>query len=350
MMNWLGGIRLRGALLGVMLAWIPLADAEVVPDLYSVSVPVTEQSPAELQRAAAAGLRELAVRVSGRGSAASEPALSPAFANAMRYLEQYRYERNTGGDVPWLAQLRFAPAVVDAELRKNGMPIWGANRPALQTIIVVEDNGARAIIDEQSTLANVLREQWRRRGLILHLPRTVSGVNLDDAVRLDSAKVSANLSERGDGLLLGHIVVSNRNCDARWSLNLGAQAFNANATGAALPICVATALDRIVDNFSAQYAIAANSGNEGIVLRVTGVVGFDDYSALLNYLRRLAVVKTVQPIQIRGDEIFLQLKIAGSFDQLTRQLALESRLAATENIANGPVMAASSYRWSAVNN
>lgn len=360
MTSWLGGDWSRGVLFGwAIIALASPAHAEVVPDLYAVSVPVAEQSPSELQRAATAGLRELAVRISGRSGAAGEPALAASFTNAVRYLEQYRYERNTSGESPWLAQLRFAPGSIDAELRKSGLPVWGGNRPSLLTIVAVEDKGVRTVIDDQSPFANVLREQWRRRGLSLHLPRNAGTVNIDDVARLDSAKVGATLQERGDGLMLGQIVLTpSGTCDSRWSLSLGtpkeanAQAFNTEATGSALNICVANAIDRIVDNLSAPYAVAANSAAEGIVLRVIGVVSFDDYAALLNYLRRLAVIKSAQPVVVRGDEILLQLKIAGNTEQLVRQLALESRLSPAEaNTVQGvntrAPAAALSYRWAA---
>lgn len=355
MTSWLGGDRLRGVICGLLFVAAGLTGAEVVPDLYAVSVPVAEQSPAELQRAATAGLRELAVRISGRSGAANDPALATAFSNATRYLEQYRYERNTGGDSSWLAQLRFASAQIDGELRKAGLPVWGGNRPALQTILVVDDKGTRTIVDENSPLAKTLREQWRRRGLVLYLPRATSAINVDDVLRFDHLKVTASLQEqRSDGLLLGRITLAaNGTCDSRWSLNLNAHSFDADGTGSAPAICVANALDRIVDNFSAQYAIAANSSAEGIVLRVGGIVNFDDYAALLSYLRRLTAVKSVQPVLVHDDEVLFQLKIAGSTEQLARQLALESRLTASDNIANpqaginARLPVALSYRWTA---
>lgn len=346
-----GGDRLREILCVAMLALSQWAAAEVVPDLYSVSVPVAEQSAAELQRAAGIGLREVAVRISGRSAAASETALSPSFANATHYLEQYRYERSSAGDLPWIAQLRFSSAAVDAELRKSGLPVWGGNRPALLAIVAAEDKGVRTVIDEQSPLANVLREQWHRRGLLLHLPSNPGLLSVDDVVRLDSAKIAANISERSDGFVLGSMVLkTDGGCESRWALVLAEQVFNTQTVAASTQSCVAGALDRIVDNFSAQYAIAASSSAEGIVLRVTGVVSFDDYIALLTYLRRLAVIKSAQPVFTRGDEILLQLKVAGSTEQLERQLALESRLSPSENTSNAPLPMALSYRWVSVRN
>lgn len=345
------GLRRLALLVCGIFALTLRAQAEVVPDLYAINVPVSEQSQNELQRAAAAGLRELAVRISGRSDAANDAALSALFGNAMRYLDQYRFERNTGGDAAWQAQLRFAPAQIDGELRKAGLPLWGANRPALQTVLLVEDKGARSIVDESSALATTLREQWRRRGLVSHLPRNANAINIDDVTKFDSAKIAANLPEHGDGLVLGRIVVAaNGACESHWVFTLGSQTFVADAAGAAASACVAAAIDRIVDNFSAQYAIAANSSAEGLVLRVTGVASFDDYTALLNYVRRQALIKSSQIISAHADEIVLQLKIAGSSDQLTRQLALENRLTPAENTANTVLPAALSYRWSSVRN
>ncbi|HEY3700146.1 MAG TPA: hypothetical protein VGK97_12480, partial [Spongiibacteraceae bacterium] len=101
--------------------------------------------------------------------------------------------------------------------------------------------------------------------------------------------------------------------------------------------------------FSPQYAVAANSAAEGIVLRITGVTSFDDYAAIVNYLRHLSLIKSASPVLLRNDELLLQLKIEGGTEQLTRQLALESRLAPTDNPATAqtPLPIALSYRWSA---
>lgn len=184
--------------------------AEVAPDPYAVSVPVAGQTPADLQRAAALGLRELAVRISGRSDAENSAALNAAAPTAGRYLEQYRYEKNTadaGGVTPWLAQLRFSPASVNELLR-------------------------------------------------------------------------------GAGLI-----------------------------GAA----------------------------ENIVLRVSGITNFDDYSALLNYLARVAAIKTASPIQVTNDEVTLQLKMQGNAEQLTRQFAVENRLTPVAAESALPLQ----YRWSA---
>ncbi len=346
-----------GLLLGCVLwALAVCARAESVPDLYAVTVPVAGQTQTDLQRAAAVGLRELVVRLSGRSSAADAPGLDAMYANAVRFLDQYSYERGGSGDAPWLAELRFGSASIDSELHKAGLPVWGGNRPALQTVLVIDANGTRAIVDDTSPYANTLRDQWRRRGLVLHLPRNANAINIDDVMQLDTAKVVASTPERADGFVLGRVTLAaDGSCNSAWSLSLGtqegmnAQSFSAESTGDALSTCVASALDRIVDDFSAQYAIAPNRSAEGVVLRVAGIANFDDYAALLNYLRRLAVIQNAQPVFVSGDAISLQLKVVGSAEQLARQLALESRLVPTHSATDTTLPVALSYRWAVRN-
>lgn len=95
-----------------------------------------------------------------------------------------------------------------------------------------------------------------------------------------------------------------------------------------------------------QYPVASNASSEGITLRVVGISNFDDYAGLLNYLGRVAAIKTANPIQVTNDEVTLQLKMQGSAEQLVSQLALENRLTPAV-AAEGAVSQPLQYRWSA---
>ena len=372
-----GGTRTSGALWGMALLLLAAAArAEVVPDLYAVSVPVVQQSQDELKRAAGVGLSEVAVRVTGRSDVAGSPALAPLLANAMHYLDQYRYDRNSGGDVPWLAQLRFSERAVDEELHKAGLPVWGENRPALQTFVVLDDQGQSGVIAADSPQADVLRAQWLRRGLVLHLPLSAGSVGADAVARLDAAAVAPAVPPGRDGVVLARIeLAANGACNSDWQLDLGApaaanaggppgaatdagadaasvptaaaQPLTTQATGGDLATCVASALDRLVDNVSPQYAIAAGSGAEGLVVSVAGVANFDDYAALLAYLRGQTLIQAAQPVSLHGDEVLVQLSVEGSTAQLARQLALAGRLSPIAGVADAPVPVALSYRWAA---
>jgi hypothetical protein len=131
------------------------AHAQAAPDLYAISVPVSGQNSADLQRAAAQGLRELVVRLTGRSDVENNAALNSAYAGADRYLEQYRYERNatdSAGATPWLAQLRFSAASVNDLLRNAGL-FGGAASVVLRVTGIESFDDYAALLNYLSRLA-----------------------------------------------------------------------------------------------------------------------------------------------------------------------------------------------------
>lgn len=311
--------------------------AEIVPDLYTVNVPVADQSATELQRAASAGLREVAVRISGRSDTASQRALTSTFADAQRLLTQYRYEHVGDG---WMAQFKFAPASVDRLLRGAEQPVWGADRPPITAWVVLQDGQSMRLMDAQAPLAAELLAQAQHRGVHVQIAGDGAGVSVDDIAQPDVAKLQA-AARAGSVLLIAIVEQTANNFSGRWLLAANGQQISANNRSDTLSGFVAANFDYLIDYLSAQYAASADA-SEGVTLHVAGVASFDDYSALLNYLQRIALIKRVNPAWVRNDEMQLQLKLQGTPEQLARQIALENKLTldSTASAADGL-----SYRW-----
>lgn len=314
-----------------------VARAEIVPELYTVNVPVADQTAAELQRAAGTGLRELAVRITGRSDAERSSALASAFADAQRLLTQYRYERSGDG---WSAQLKYASSSVDQLLRNANLPVWGPDRPVLKAWLVINDGQGARFIDDAAPISASLRAQAQRRGVLLHLPTDFSGVTADDVARLDLTTVQAATQGRAPVLLLGRIEQNGNSFSGPWLLAANGQQVNAEQRAESLPEYLAANFDRLIDALSAQYATTA-AGSEGVILSVSGVSRYEDYAALLSYLQRISLIKRAQPMIVRDDEVQLQLNLRGTAEQLTRQFALENKLTPLDAATN-----ALSYRWS----
>lgn len=323
--------------------------AETVADMYAATVPVAEQSNVELQRAASSALREVLVRVSGRSDVVRNSALTNALSDAARYLDQYRYERNNEtGALPWLARLRFDQNAVAQLLRGAGQPIWAGNRPVLNVWLVVDDGTSRQFVDEQSPIAIALREQAQRRGVTLRFPHDFSAVQSDDVWQLDASKLRSD--DASSVLLLGRVVQAGDRWSGAWTLfPTGQQTANGQqaieSQGDNLVAYLAPSIDRIVDALAQQYA-ASTTAATGVSLRVVGIENFNDYAALLAYLKQAGSIKGVSPTQIRGTEIVLQLKLEGSPEQLARQLALDNRL--TPEAVDEAQPTVLNYRWQAV--
>jgi hypothetical protein len=353
------------ALLSLLLMWAVPAVAAVVGDLYQARVPVAEQSPAELRRAARGGLAEVLVRVSGRTDAARHPELAGALGNAERYVEQYRYDSEPsapepGADAQAPAEsqsvlLRFAPSQIEGMLRQAGLPVWGANRPTLLVWLAYDDGTSRALVNEESqpALVQALREQARRRGLLLSFPLLdlddMAAVTADLVWQMDLLKLQdASTRYRADGLMVGRVAaLPGGRWLGSWRLVAGEQRVSVDGEGASLTAYLLPGIDRIADTLSALYASANDGSAPGTVrLQLSGVGSFADYSRVLAYLGRLSQVKSVMPVEVAEGEMTLQLEINGGVAQLQRALALENRL---QPAAADPALPVSSgllrYRW-----
>jgi len=89
------GLRFRRTIfaaltLGLLVGALPLAQAAPVPGLYEGTVPATDRSPKGLAMVYPEALRQVAVRVTGRPAAASDPVLAPLYADANRFVQTWR--------------------------------------------------------------------------------------------------------------------------------------------------------------------------------------------------------------------------------------------------------------------
>lgn len=340
--------------------------AAMVRDLYQAQVPVAAQSPAELKRAARAGLAEVLVRVSGRSDAADHTALKDAFAQADRYIEQYRYDTMAvppvdSGETPPpqpVVLLSFSPTQVQSLLRQAQLPLWGANRPTLMVWLAVDEGGARTLVSEDShpELVGVLREEARRRGLLLSFPLLdlddLAVVTTDLVWQMETDRLlDASQRYRADGVLAGRMALLPGD---RWvgglRLQVGDERLYRDGEGSSLVQYLAPSIDWAADALASRYAVVnEGSGPGAVLLELASVDSYTDYSRVLAYLARLPQVNSVIPLQVKGDMLLLRLDINGGLAQLQRALALDPRLQPETADPLAPVVnnAPLRYRWAA---
>jgi hypothetical protein len=342
------------------------ARAAVVRDLYQAQVPVAAQSPAELKRAARAGLAEVLVRVSGRSDAAGHTALKDSLSRADRYIEQYRYDTvaaspGEGGEAPApqpVVQISFSPTQIQSLLRQAQLPIWGANRPTLMVWLALDEGGARTLVSEDShpELVAALRAEARRRGLLLSFPLLdlddLAAVTTDLVWQMETARlVEASQRYRADGVLAGRMAQLPGD---RWlgglRLHVGDERIDRDGEGSSLEAYLVPSIDWVADTLASRYAVVnEGSGPGAVLLELANVASYADYSRVLAYVGRLPQVNSVIPVQVEGDVLLLRLDITGGLAQLQRALALDPRLQpqAAEPLAPVVNNAPLRYRWAA---
>ena len=347
----------RGVL--AVLALLTLqAWAEVVPGLYRVEVPVAQQSAQALQRAAAEGLEQVLVRISGQRDLSGNAEIRQALSQADRYLEQYQYLRREpepeGGpptEPELLAEVAFEQQEVEQLLRRAGLPIWSPNRPTVLVWLVMDDARGRALVNSEThpQLVKALRAEARRRGLALKFPL----LDLEDTAALSVEELwamrdeaVARASERYDpgAVLMGRVSrVSSGQLLGGWRFLFAGDSYSIDAQAQDAAAFVAPAVDRAADALAAEYAIwPVKIAEEGLLLRLTGVTDFHDYAQAMDYLQRTPAIQEVDVLRVEGDELLLRLVAEGQLEQLRRVLELGNKLQ-PEETATGE--AALSYRW-----
>jgi len=179
------GFRLTPSLLGVLCAFVcliaPSIKADPLPgaSIWEATVPVTAQTPDELKRAAAVGLADVLVGVSGRSEVVQLPAVRAALAGADRYVAQYRYERQSAPENTLVLKLKFAQAAVEGLLRSStSVPATASRQAVILTAIGVETF---------ADYAQLLAYLDRIPGVRAALPQSISGNVVGVQLRFDGA-------------------------------------------------------------------------------------------------------------------------------------------------------------------
>ena len=117
--------------------------AEIIRDMYSAEVPVTDQSSAGLVRASRLGLSEVLVKVSGSSEVLGNPVVKAAMGGARDHLQRYAYSPDPDTSGALLVKMLFDSAYITQLVIEAGLPLWTANRPVALLWLVEEGAGGR---------------------------------------------------------------------------------------------------------------------------------------------------------------------------------------------------------------
>ena len=319
--------RLRRAVFAVLALVLlagtsPLAPAAPVPGLYEGTVPATDRSPKGLAMVYPEALRQVAVRVTGRPAAASDPALAPLYADANRFVQTWRPAGS--GQVA----VGFDAQAVEAALVAAGQPLWPADRPVVFAAVMVERAGPGGVVrtlltgavtgDERRALERVAQA----RGLVLAWPAVELAPALTDLAQ--SGPVDALLSvarEQKAQAVLWLRTSAVAGSAPQWSWATDGLAGNGRGDAA-------TALQSFADALAARDASAPGAALAQLVVVVSGVDSLADYAAVLNAIEGLPTVRELGVTSVAGNVVRLRVRLRGDAGGLVRVLAQTGRLVA----------------------
>jgi hypothetical protein len=268
------------SLLGIA-ASAPPAQAETLGDLYSVSVPYTGENEAAFRQA----MRDVLVRVTGRGDAPELENLAPLVAQASRYVKSFR--RAPGN----MLAVTFDGTAIEDAVDASGLAFWDHERPVT---LVWPDAG--------DDLVRAMQQAW-------------SG---DHAALRDAARRYG-----ADGVLIGRARQAAGGYQVEWSFaSAGA---DGGATGD-LEAGPALAAER----YAGVYASRGAAQRTEQIVTVTGIASLESYAATLRALAKLAPVRGVAVDEVTPDGVSFRVNVRGDPGALDQAIQRDGRLYAVD--------------------
>ncbi|AMR67864.1 DUF2066 domain-containing protein [Aquipseudomonas alcaligenes] len=306
-------MRLSARLFALCLSLFSLpALAAPVSGLYQVREAVTSQQPEERSAALNRALETLVLRLTGDAKALQSPALEGVRQDPQQLVSQYVYEGET-------LVVDFDPLTTENKLRQAGLPLWGANRPAILTWWLNSSAEGASLVGDGQEAAAPLQQAAQHRGLPVRLPLAdlqeqlaatpeSLGATQPDALREPSERYAA------DALLAVQAREDGGQWQAEWRLWLGDAREQGKAQGADQQALADAVLLAVSERLAPRFLVKPGAAS-ALTLEVQGA-NLGRFAELERLLEPFAA----RLLRASGDLLVWQVN--ASAEQLRAQLAL----------------------------
>lgn len=343
----------------------PVLWAAEVQGLYQASVPVASRDDERVrQQAFTTAMRQVIVKLSGRTDALEQPDIRRALGSAQNYVEAWAYRAmpvavapgEAGADAPGIAlEVVFFESQLQELLDSAGIALWPRNRPDTLLWVVEQDvNGRRSLLAADSPVHARLQALAAERAMPLIVPildlQDRLALRPDILWELDPAAIQGASSRYGtDSVLVLRIMqLVSGDVIARAEHHLRGLVRELDALEQPLDPFLAGSIDLTARELASNYGVfvsAQQNFDTRVMLAVAGVDSAAAYAAVLRYLENLAVVKDIQPVQVDGGDLLLDVSTGGQLRQLIETLALDRRLQALQEPVRDGQIFRLDYRW-----
>jgi hypothetical protein len=320
--------------------------AAVVEDLYSVELPVADQTTAQRLSVFNQAFRNVIVKLTGSQAVLEQPSLKRPLNNSARYVRQFRYfqrELEATDEMLETSQLMlkvtFNQEALEDLLRENGIAIWGKQRPNTLLLISYDVNKNISLIssDTNDDMVGLLDDLANQLGLPVLYPL----LDLEDRVQL-GVKDVLDLNEQSietlaaryapDAVLIGNITGrTGKGWEGRWQIRTSTQIANWNHQARSRDEVMHRLMARLAQTLAGEYALDAYvDAEEDILFTVDGVFQVQDHIKVQSYLQSLDAVELSRPVQFTQDKVVYRVTLHSSSDDLTRLIGLGNVLELVE--------------------
>ncbi|NBD95260.1 MAG: DUF2066 domain-containing protein [Gammaproteobacteria bacterium] len=218
-------------------------------------------------------------------------------------------------------QVEFDEPSVNELLKRNDLPRWGRERPAVLLWAVIEDEAGTRFV-QAPRLEYVIREHARRVGLEVIRPLRdaldLTEISLQDVRGGFIGSAEASAARYGAGVIamldlrLQEPDPESPWWTGRWRWRVDGQESGLNHSGERPEALIRGGLERLASALAARYAVVDLDGDATRrLVTVHGIVDEVQYAEVLRYIANLSVVDDVRVVEARDRRITFEILSGG---------------------------------------
>jgi len=319
-------------LISALVGLLPMPVAAVtVDDLFTVELPVADQTSSLRLESFSEAFKQVIVKVSGSDDALQSPAFERPIANSARYVKQFRYvNRSLPEDEEYdagrlILRIDFDQRLIEGLLREQNFPVWGRERPSTLLVISYDVNENIKLVSDDATPDLV--EALDRAAAIHAVPVLFPLMDLEDIALVSIGAIASRQYEDIDvmarryapnALLVGQIVGrSGQGWQGDWEVRFDGQVFKWTFKASARQAVVDQVIRNLARILALEYALAGHQRVEqSLLLSVSDLEGIEKLIRVQQYLKSLNVVESVRVAMVSKDVVTYRLQLRNEAEDL----------------------------------
>lgn len=311
--------------------------AVVMEDLYTIELPVADQTTSMRLSVFNEAFGQVIVKISGSEETLQHEGFKRPMKNSSRYVHQFRYivrkdEQSDAFDAGQLfLRVVFNQDLVEKLMRENNISVWGKERPSTLFLISFDVNKNASLVssDTTSELVEEIDVQARRQGLPVLFPlldledRMILGIQ--DVININENNIDALAARYApDAILTGQVVGRvGKGWRGEWQVRFSDRVFNWKYQGSSRQDVMHQAIAQLAKTLASEYALQSyQSFEQSVLFSVDQVAGITDHIKVQAYLQSLDAVESARLVLIDNDKVTYRVKLRNTADDLHRLITL----------------------------
>ena len=308
-------------------------NAVMVEDLFTVELPVADQTTSLRLESFSEAFKQVIVKVSGSDDALKSPAFKRPIENSARYVKQFRYiNRSLPEDEEYdldrlMLRIDFDQQLVEGLLREQNFPVWGRERPSTLLVVSYDVNENIKLVSDDATpdLVEALDNAAAMHAVPVLFPlmdlQDIGLVSIGDIAfrQYDNIDVMARRYSP-NALLVGSIVGrSGQGWQGDWEVRFDDQVFTWNFKASSKQVVIDQVIRQLAKTLAREYALDGQQQfDQSLLLSVSELEGIQKLIKVEQYLKSLNVVDSVRVAMVSKDVVTYRLQLRNNPEDLQR--------------------------------